>query len=1154
MHVFADPSGRRGRTVQRLAVTCGTAFLLILAFFTLSLLAIPALPHLRGTGIEPRSAPRPGLPPIPDRRRQLEARERKKLIAQIAAETARRPGSRQSPASVVGPPAIVGAFYAGWQETGIHSLRANADRLTHLFPVWLRIDPTGAALDTRDWDPGLTPRNVDVLQICREHHIAVHPVLSNAHEGVFDPERAHRLLADPAGQERVAHALRDWLVSHGFRGLNVDLENLRPGDPERVPLFLERLRRAFARDSLALSFDLEIDGTPPPAAAVARWCDFVVLMGYDQHGRSDPPGALCGVPWFANALDRTLQTVPASRIVCGIGGYGYDWTNGQSPADPLTYQQAITVASDERPDERPEDVVDFDARELNATFEYRDDSGRPHEVWVLDAISAANERTLALSRGVRSAVVWVLGSEDPDLWGFLDRAHPDAVPDSSLLAVTHYPFDVDFAGDGEILSVRSMPQDGSRSLERDPQTRLFTDESYHHYPSPFVLGREGYRDSTIALTFDDGPSWPWTGQILDVLAADSVHATFFIIGQNAELHPDLLHRIWADGHEVGNHTFTHPNLAAVSPRRAQLEINATQRVIEAELGRSTVLFRPPYNADAEPATADEVTPIVRAARLGYVTVGETLDPEDWQLLTEDSTATARLRTGRDIADAVLEQVHTFRGNAVLLHDGGGDRSRTVDAIRILIPELKREGYRFVTVSALSGLNRDQVMPVLGKRDRALRGFDRATFDAAFVVQTFLYWAFLTAIGLGALRVVWVTALALLAARRSRSFPEAPAPPISVLVAAYNERAVIASTLQAALSSDVAPLEVIVVDDGSTDGTADEVALVAALDSRVRLLRQTNAGKAAAMNRALAEARGEVLVCLDADTVIAPTAIGRLVRHFSDPAVVAVAGNVKVGNRVNLWTLWQSIEYIVSQNLDRRANGLLNAIPVVPGAIGAWRRSAVVSVGGFRPDTLAEDMDLTWRLRRNRGRIANESEAFGYTEVPDSLRALLRQRFRWTFGTLQCLWKHRDALGHYGWFGRIVLPSLWLFQIGYQLLSPLIDLQVVVTLVGVGAAYLSSALVTREWQPLPQAVHACAGIVTLFAFFFLLELGGAIVAYRLDRERWRDLPWLFWQRFVYRQVMYAVAIRSIGRAVGGRRTGWGKLERRGIAPQGPRTIS
>jgi poly-beta-1,6 N-acetyl-D-glucosamine synthase len=648
----------------------------------------------------------------------------------------------------------------------------------------------------------------------------------------------------------------------------------------------------------------------------------------------------------------------------------------------------------------------------------------------------------------------------------------------------------------------------------------------------------------LALTFDDGPSTPWTGAILDELARDSVPGTFFVIGQNAERHPDLVRRIWDQGCEIGNHTFTHPNLAAVAPDRLRLELNATQRVIESEVGRSTILFRAPYNADAEPTSAEEVLPVLGAAALGYVTVGEYLDPQDWNLITEDSTGHARLRTARDIADAVLAEVANQHGNTVLLHDGGGNRSRTVQALRLFVPELKRRGYRFVAVSQLIGLSRDQVMPPLTARERRLHGIDTVTFEIAFVAETFLYWAFLTAIGLGTLRVLWVTALALATARRRRR-PSPGAPlPVSVLIPAYNERPVIARTIRAVLAGREPPLEVIVVDDGSRDGTGDEVARIAAEDPRVQLVRQPNAGKAAALNRAVALARGEVLVCLDADTLFLPNTLGRLARRFSDPRVGAVAGNVRVGNLVNLWTRWQSIEYVVSQNLDRRAWSALNAITVVPGAVGAWRRAAVVDAGGFVADTLAEDMDLTWRLRRAGWRIVNEPGAAGFTEAPDSLRALFKQRFRWTHGTLQCLWKHRDALGRYGWFGRAALPALWLFQIGYQVLSPLIDLQVAWTLVRVGQSYLSSALLTRDWRPLPQAMESFTGIATLFVFFFLLELAGAAIAYRLDRGRMRDLWWLFWQRFVYRQVMYAVVLRSVHKAVFGRRAGWGKLERKG----------
>ncbi|MBI5168137.1 MAG: glycosyltransferase [Candidatus Eisenbacteria bacterium] len=576
----------------------------------------------------------------------------------------------------------------------------------------------------------------------------------------------------------------------------------------------------------------------------------------------------------------------------------------------------------------------------------------------------------------------------------------------------------------------------------------------------------------------------------------------------------------------------------------RFELNATQRVLQADLGRSTLMFRPPYNADAEPTSAEEVQPILDAARLGYFTVGEYLDPQDWRRRDADG----RERTPADIAERVVELVHGGHGNAILLHDGGGDRRATLEAIRIFVPRLRAEGYAFTTISGLAGMPRERVMPPVSLRDRALLGGDRVAFDLLYWGGTFLRWAFLAGIALGALRVLTMTTLALVAWRRERRHSRAPVAhcTASVLIAAYNERPVIARTIDAVLASEPPPLEVIVVDDGSSDGTADEVEARFASHERVRVLRQANGGKASALNRAIAASRGDVLVCLDADTLFTPSTLSQLIGHFSDPRVGAVAGNVKVGNRVNLWTRWQALEYITSQNLDRRAYALLDGITVVPGAVGAWRCAAVLEAGGFQEDTLAEDMDLTWRVRRAGWRIANETRALGFTEAPDSLPMLYRQRFRWTFGTLQCLWKHRDAVGGHGWFGRLALPSLWLFQIAFPILSPIIDLQVLVTLVSVAQGWVTRALLTQDWQPLPQAVDSLATVGFLYLFFFLLELLGASIAIALDRERRRLLWWLFWQRFVYRQVMYAVVWRSLRRALDGHSAGWGKLERKNTA--------
>jgi poly-beta-1,6 N-acetyl-D-glucosamine synthase len=1160
--VFVDPSGRRRRWLERTTVVLSALLLAIAAGFTISLFRIAVLPHVTGLNTKIAHEAKRTLPAQPVRAREqtkfVVQKARQKLLAEIAREEAAS-RARQAKAAALAPPStveapvIVGAFYAVWQEAGIHSLRDNASRINHLFPVWLRVGPNGDAIDTRDWDPALSENNVRVLKICHDSLVTIHPVLANAHEGVFDPARAHLLLSDSVRQARLVRQVHDWLRAHGFTGLNVDLESLAPEDEVLVPAFLERLHAALAPDGLKLSFDLQASAAEDlDVAGIGRACDFVILMGYDQHGRFGGAGPLSAADWYSDALDATLAAIPTSKVVAGIGQYGYDWVGGKPPADALTYQQAISTAADERPDDRPQDVIDFDPTALNATYNYKDDDGREHEVWMLDAVSAANQRMLSLDRGVRGQVLWVLGAEDPDIWGFLDRAHPDARPDSSRLAATTYPFNVDFSGDGELLTVSSLPRAGQRTVDRDSTTGLFTDQSYETFPEPYILQREGYLPKAIALTFDDGPSTPWTGQILDLLARYHVRATFFVIGQNAERHPGLLRRIWAEGHEIGNHTFTHPNLGADPPvpiERVRLELNATQRAIEADVGHSTILFRPPYNADAEPTTREEVIPIQEAAALGYVSVGEYLDPQDWAIVDTDSSNELRPRTTQDIVNSVFAELANQHGNTILLHDGGGDRARTVAALGILIPELERRGYRFVTASELAGVSRETVMPRIAPGDLSVFGVDLVTFELLFFVDTFLYWAFLTAIGLGTLRVLWISCLAIVAAlKRRRDLPPFTGT-VSVIVPAYNEHRVIARTLHAVLAGPSPPLEVIVVDDGSADGTAEEAEKVAAMDPRIRVLRQENAGKASALNHGIGVARGEIVVCLDADTLFTPTTIPMLVRGFSDPAVGAVAGNVKVGNRINLWTRWQAIEYVSSQNLDRRANALLNSITVVPGAVGAWRKDAVLAAGGFRADTLAEDMDLTWRLRRAGWRLENEPAALAYTEAPASLDALSRQRFRWTYGTLQCLWKHRRAVGRYGWFGRVTLPSLWLFQIAYPALSPVIDVLLTWNLARVALAYLPnlpSAMQTGLWLPDPQALESLSLIATMFAFFFALEFGGAALAYALEKEPPYDLFWLFWQRFVYRQLMYIVVIRSLRQAVLGRRAGWDKLERKGTA--------
>lgn len=470
-----------------------------------------------------------------------------------------------------------------------------------------------------------------------------------------------------------------------------------------------------------------------------------------------------------------------------------------------------------------------------------------------------------------------------------------------------------------------------------------------------------------------------------------------------------------------------------------------------------------------------------------------------------------------------------QGDIILLHDGGGNRAQTVAALPAVVHALRHAHYRIVSVPQLAGVSPAAAMPAVTGGQLWL---SRAVAWTAVTWFVGVRWVAMFGIGLIALLLARAVALTALAWRDRRS-PETPAagptPWVTVLVPAYNEVDVIGATLDSLQAQVGVDAEIIVIDDGSRDGTAE-----AATRPGVRVITQANAGKWAALNRGVMNARGDVVVAVDADTILDPDAVRLLARWFADPAIGAVSGTAKVGNRRTLTTLWQHVEYVTSFNLDRRAYARLNAITVVPGALGAWRRQAVIDVGGYSGRTLAEDAELTISLRRAGWRIAYEPGAVAWTEAPESLRALARQRLRWTYGTLQVLWLNRGAVfrPREGALGSVALPFAWLYQIVLSPLAPLIDVIVLV------AALTGGFTLALEWF----AVATCA------------EMALAALAFRWEGERVWPVLTLPLQRVVHRQVMYWTVLRSLWRAARGGRFGWGKLARTGTVqacrPAGP----
>ncbi|MEV4510697.1 bifunctional polysaccharide deacetylase/glycosyltransferase family 2 protein [Dactylosporangium sp. NPDC049525] len=613
----------------------------------------------------------------------------------------------------------------------------------------------------------------------------------------------------------------------------------------------------------------------------------------------------------------------------------------------------------------------------------------------------------------------------------------------------------------------------------------------------------------VALTFDDGPDPRWTPQILDVLRQHRAHATFFVIGSKVNQYPDLVRRIVAEGHELGVHTYTHTELAAVPAWRQRLELSLTQNAIAAATGRTTQLMRPPYSSTADAVTAADLAALRTAGAAGYLAVLTDQDTDDWRRPGVDAiVAAAKPKDGT--------------GAVVMLHDGGGDRSQTLEATRRILTGAP--GVRFVTVSEGLGLP----APPAATFDVTARGVAlRWTQSVAAWLSTLLLWLLMLGTGLAVLRLVLQVLAAGVHGRRARRLRGRARylGPVSVIVPAFNEAANIAATVRSLLANDYPGLEVIVVDDGSTDATA---AIVEGLRlPGVRLIRQRNAGKPAALNTGVAAARSALLILVDGDTVFEPDAVGQLVQPFTDPGVGAVSGNTKVANRRGLLGRWQHLEYVVGFNLDRRMFDLGECMPTIPGAIGAFRRQALIDVGGVPPDTLAEDTDLTMAVLRAGWRAVYADRAIAWTEAPATLRQLWRQRYRWCYGTLQAMWKHRRALterGSAGRFGRRGLIYLLLFQVLLPLTAPLVDVYSIY-----GLFFLPAAKIAAVW---------CG--------FTGLQVLTTAYALRLDRESYAPLWTVPLQQIVYRQLLYLVVVQSAVAALLGGRQRWQAMARTGLA--------
>lgn len=1124
--VFHDPTGKRGRRLRWLARGLLVAAILCVALFVWAI-----------TSLERRSAP--ALSVALDG-----ARTHSASITPTPASALSKawlpahspPGQPRSATETLG-------FYMPWDDASRRSLHANVGQMS-----WVAAGMVSVRGRDHEWIEAEDPSLPTILASSPRTRLLL--MIQNDSERGWDGENMARLLASPQKRQALLEKVADAMARHKAAGVLFDIENLPVSAHVDYRALLDEAR---ARLSSTLTGNPATVMIAAPVAdeawdlgAYGRAADRVVLMAYDEHWQSGSPGPIASQAWYALVVESAVARTGTDRAIVAVGNYAFDWSKEQPLADSITVEQAWARAA------QAKTLPLFDPASGNTGFAYVQ-AGVRHEVWMLDALSAWNQ--LLVLRQVRPAgiALWRLGSEDPGFWPVLSAFQADAP--APVTALKHLPVGqgVELHGTGEVLRMGTPAEGGSRTINIGAGGLIRT-ASYDNLSHGHIVERRGNAPRQVALSFDDGPDARWTPQVLDVLESHRVPATFFVTGTNVLDQPALVKRIVEQGSELANHSTTHADLNRLSDAAVEMEINATQRLIESYTGRSMHLFRAPYLGDADPDTAAELRVAQIAAQLGYLTVGLNVDPLDWE------TADAATIAARTIAQVEAGTSSNAR-RIVLLHDSGGDRSATVAALPVIIRELRARGYEFVPVSTLAGLTREEAMPALASGSQTQTGVQGLFFEVLRVGRKAITWLFVTAISLGMMRVLLLSALAAWQTRRIAQGQHRVAAPahlvprfVSVLIPAFNEERVIEASVRRALATLGMRVEIIVIDDGSADRTSAIVREAFGHDPRVRLLTLENGGKARALNQGLAVAKGDVIVALDADTRFEPDTIAKLAQWFADPTIGAVAGNAKIGNRVNWLTKWQSIEYITAQNLERRALEALGAVTVVPGAVGAWRRAALDEVGGYPSDTLAEDQDLTIAVQRAGWRVACENDAIAWTEAPETVRALFRQRYRWAFGTLQCLWKHASIIGRgqprgLAWFG---LPQAWLFQIVLGLLSPIIDLALIVGLVDAGLRTIN-----HGWGVM---AHDLTLMVAFWLVFSSVECACGALAYRIDgREGRLPLLRMLAMRFGYRQLLYVVVVHAVASALHGIKVRWGAQQRSGNAmnneaPPLPQTVS
>src|SRR5438445_1707535 len=702
--IFYDAERVRWGRTRRVMEITGALLTILLAYFFVTIAISVELP----AGLLPDA--KPAYRALKSKKKPVPARE----------------GQHRRVASIGTVPAsydpLRAAFFVSWDANSLASLKKHYKDIDLLIPEQLHAVTQDGALTVVDYEHGqntVKASPAEAIALLKDDKLhqwmkSFNPPIElpmmglvNNYDGVeWRIKEMAQLLASPAARRNLARDIVEYAVESHQAGIVVDFEEVPDASQAHFRAFIGGLAPALHSVGLKLMIALPARDDAYDYEFFGKQCDAIVLMNYDQHWLTSPPGPIAAQDWFGENLRQVFDVVPPQKIIVGIANYAYDWSlapkKNHEAAAEYSIQEALLHVEESDTD------VEFDSDSLNPHYSYYDEHNHLHQVWMLDAVTAYNELRTSERLGVQGTALWRLGSSDTSMWPIWDATHADDAARQKLADLPPGP-DLILEGDGDIWHFTDTPKHGKRSFDYDAGSDLFTDESYEAIPLSYNIERIGGANKKIAISFDDGPDSQWTPKILDVLKEKKAPGIFFVIGDQANKRPDILKREYAEGHEIGNHTYFHPKFDEISHTQIRWELNLTQRLIESTLDVKTILFRPPYGIDHQPEYAEEVAQLPLAQDMGYLIVGQRIDPDDWSLRG------GKPIPAKEIVDSVLWQADN--GNIILLHDGGGDRTQTVAALPQIIDALREKGYQLVSVSDLIGKTRAEVMPFLSPEER-----------------------------------------------------------------------------------------------------------------------------------------------------------------------------------------------------------------------------------------------------------------------------------------------------------------------------------------------------------------------------------------------------------------------------------------------------